>query len=69
MRVLLNGETRELADGATVADLVERSGLAHERRRGIAVAVDAEVVPRSAWEATELSEGQAVELLTAIQGG
>jgi sulfur carrier protein len=69
MRVVLNGEMRELADGATVADLVERSGLADERRRGIAVAVDAEVVPRSAWEATELSEGQAVELLTAIQGG
>ena len=69
MRVMVNGEARELADGATVADLVERSGLVDERRRGVAVAVDAEVVPRSAWEATQLSEGQAVELLTAIQGG
>ena len=69
MRVTLNGQARELAEGATVADLVERAGLADERRRGIAVAVDAEVVPRSAWKATELSDGQAVELLTAIQGG
>jgi sulfur carrier protein len=69
MKVLLNGEPREIADGATVADLVERSGLADERRRGVAVAVDAEVVPRSAWEKTRLTEGQAVELLTAIQGG
>jgi sulfur carrier protein len=69
MRVTVNGEARELADGATVADLVERSGLPGERRRGIAVAVDAEVVPRSAWAQTELADGQAVELLTAIQGG
>jgi sulfur carrier protein len=68
MRVIVNGEARELAEGATVADLVAQSG-AGERRRGIAVAVEAEVVPRSAWEDTELSEGQAVELLTAIQGG
>jgi sulfur carrier protein len=69
MRVTLNGEARELADGATVADLVERWVLAGERRRGIAVAVDAEVVPRSAWEETRLTEGQTVELLTAMQGG
>jgi sulfur carrier protein len=69
MRVMVNGEARELADGATVADLVERVGLPGEGRRGIAVAVDAEVVPRSAWAQTELAEGQAVELLTAIQGG
>jgi sulfur carrier protein len=69
MRVKLNGESRELAEGATVADLVERSGLAAARRRGIAVAVDAEVVPRSEWESTQLNEGQAVELVSAIQGG
>jgi sulfur carrier protein len=68
MKVTVNGEARELADGATVADLVEGSGLPNERR-GIAVAIDAEVVPRSAWGRTELSEGQSVELLTAIQGG
>ena len=68
MKVTINGEVRELADGATVADLVERSGLPNEPR-GIAVAIDAEVVPRSAWGRTELSEGQSVELLTAIQGG
>jgi sulfur carrier protein len=69
MRVKLNGESRELTDGATVADLVERSDLEAARRRGIAVAVDAEVIPRSEWESTQLSEGQAVELVSAIQGG
>ena len=37
--------------------------------RGMAVAVDAEVVPRSEWETVELTEGQRVEVVGAIQGG
>ena len=49
MRVVVNGEERELTEGATVADLVSQSADG-QSRRGIAVAVDAEVVPRSAWE-------------------
>jgi sulfur carrier protein len=68
VRVVVNGEERELTEGATVADLVSQSADG-QSRRGIAVAVDAEVVPRSAWERTALSEGQKVELLSAIQGG
>jgi sulfur carrier protein len=38
-------------------------------RRGLAVAVDAEVVPRSEWDARPLADGERVEVLTAIQGG
>ena len=38
-------------------------------RRGVAVAVDGEVVPRSAWDATTLADGQRVEVVGAIQGG
>jgi sulfur carrier protein len=68
MKVWLNGEERELEEGATVADVVSGSG-ADPVRRGVAVAVDAEVVPRSAWERTEIREGQRVELVNAIQGG
>lgn len=37
--------------------------------RGVAVAVDAEVVPRGAWAAEELREGAHVEVLHAVQGG
>lgn len=68
MRIVLNGEPRELAERATVADLVAQSA-GPGAGRGVAVAVDAEVVPRSAWQDTELIEGQRVELLAAIQGG
>jgi sulfur carrier protein len=69
VKVIVNGEPRELVEGATVADLLAQFGPDGERRRGVAVAVDAEVVPRSAWRETELSDGQRVELLIAIQGG
>ena len=62
-------EVRELLpDGATVEIAIEVSGAAAEQR-GVAVAVDGEVVPRSAWEATRLREGQRIEVLAAIQGG
>ncbi|MEX0992785.1 MAG: sulfur carrier protein ThiS [Solirubrobacterales bacterium] len=68
MKVILNGVERELAEGTTVADLVSVEDLP-AAGRGVAVAVDAEVVPRGAWEDTELNDGQSVELLAAIQGG
>jgi sulfur carrier protein len=68
MTVELNGEQVRLPDAATVAEAVARLG-AEERRRGIAVAVDGEVVPRSEWAGTELAEGQKVEVVGAIQGG
>jgi sulfur carrier protein len=68
MRVLLNGETAELADGATVQAAVETLDLPASGR-GVAVAVDAEVVPRTEWETHELREGARVEVLRAIQGG
>jgi sulfur carrier protein len=68
MRVVLNGEPRDLRDGATVADAVDASG-APESRAGVAVAVDGEVVPRSRWPEDALAEGQRVEVLKAVQGG
>jgi sulfur carrier protein len=69
MKVVVNGEERELRRGTTVADLVESERGGRTTARGVAVAVDTEVVPRSAWPATELSEGQRVELLAPMQGG
>jgi thiazole synthase len=68
MRIELNGEARELAVGATLADAVRESG-AERDGRGLAVALDGEVMPRAEWESTALGEGAAVEVLAAIQGG
>ncbi|HEU0237861.1 MAG TPA: sulfur carrier protein ThiS [Micromonosporaceae bacterium] len=66
MHITVNGELHEIADGATLADLVA------ERLRsdkGVAAAVDGEVAPRGSWPGVALRDGQAVELLTAVQGG
>ena len=66
LSVLVNGEARTLPGGATVADVVsELSG----GGRGTAVARNGEVVPRSLWSRTALASGDAVEVLTAAQGG
>ena len=68
MRIELNGAPRELPEDATL-DLAVREFGAGEGARGIAVALDGEVVPRGEWAETALREGQAVEVLAAIQGG
>jgi sulfur carrier protein len=68
LTIHVNGERRDLADGTTVAAVVASFG-AERGRRGVAVAVDAEVVPRTQWERRELHEGEHVEVLHAIQGG
>lgn len=64
--VVLNGAPRDLPGGATVADAV---GQLTEEVRGVAVAVNGEVVPRAAWPATVLAAGDRVEVLSAAQGG
>ncbi len=68
MRIELNGRPHELPDGAALDAAVGASG-ADPEARGVAVALDGEVVPRSEWERTPLCDGQAVEVLAAIQGG
>ena len=66
MNVIVNGEPTELAPGATVEAVLTALEVPD---RGVAVAVDAEVVPRGEWREHELSEGARVEVLRAIQGG
>ncbi|GHI48938.1 sulfur carrier protein ThiS [Streptomyces albidoflavus] len=64
--VSVNGERRELAAGTTLETLVAELTSAP---RGVAAAVNEAVVPRGAWTATVLGEGDRVEVLTAVQGG
>lgn len=68
MRVFLNGDPAELEAGATVQAVLEALELPAEGR-GVAVAVDSEVVPRGRWSEHELSEDARVEIVRAIQGG
>jgi sulfur carrier protein len=66
MTVTVNGDPRELAPGTTLADLVTQLV---PSAKGIAAAVNGEVVPRRAWPGTKLADGTAVEVVTAVQGG
>jgi thiamine biosynthesis protein ThiS len=66
MRVRLNGSNTELEDGTTLTAIVQRYG---RGERGIAVALNGEVVARSSWNDVELNEGDRVEVLGAIGGG
>jgi sulfur carrier protein len=68
MNVTINGRPRELSAGATVASVVELLDVA-PGARGVAVALDGEVVTRGRWADTELHEGSLVEVVAAIQGG
>ena len=68
MIVELNGRAESLPDGSTVADAVKAAG-ADGETRGVAVAVDGEVVRRAEWVTTPLAERQAVEVVRAVQGG
>jgi sulfur carrier protein len=66
--ISLNGQSSDLPAGETIAGALGRLGLAVDAR-GVAVAVDGEVVPRAAWESFVLPLGARVEVLTAMQGG
>ena len=65
MNVIVNDKSVECDEQITVARLMERLGFPE---KGIAVAVDATVLPRSRWQTT-LFDGARLEVVTAVQGG
>ena len=65
--IFLNGEPRD-RDGATIAELLADLGV-EDRARGVAVAIDGEIVPRAEWRERHVNEGERVEALSAMQGG
>lgn len=65
--VTVNGAPREVA-GRTVTELLAVLETAADGR-GVAVAIDGEVVVRATWPTRTLRAGERVEVLTAIQGG
>ena len=66
MRLTINGRTENRSDTCSVATLVAELIAA---QRGVAVAVNGTVVPRSTWADVDLADGDKVEVLTAAQGG
>ena len=68
MTVEINGRPHELPEGASVRDAAVAAGV-EPGARGVAVALDGEVVPRGRLDLTPLRDGQRVEVVAAIGGG
>jgi sulfur carrier protein len=66
--IFVNGRPTQGHDDATVAQLLAVLGVDREAR-GVAVAVDGEVIPRREWPDRTVPGGARVEALTAMQGG
>ncbi|MDT4915622.1 MAG: sulfur carrier protein [Pseudonocardiales bacterium] len=66
MTITFNGAACVIEDGTTLETLLQSMSTT---ARGFAAAIDGEVVPRPTWQMVVLREGQAVEVLTAVQGG
>lgn len=71
MKIELNGEVRDVAEGVTVDEVIGMvaGGRIPPDRGGVAVALDGEVIPRSAWASTTPDPGAEIEVVAAIQGG
>jgi sulfur carrier protein len=68
MELVINGEHRQLSDVHTLDEVIGRLDLAGQER-GVAVALNDQVVPKSEWEEKKLSPGDRIEVIRAVQGG
>ena len=66
MEIIVNGEQRQVPDSYTAAQLVDAMGLAGQR---IAMEVNLEIVPRSAYEKHAFQSGDRIEVVHAVGGG
>jgi len=66
MKLILNGEPRHLAGPTSVAELLRQMGI---DRAKVAVERNLEIVPKSAYDATLLADGDRVEIVAFIGGG
>ena len=68
MNVIVNGEKKTIENGTAVSQMVEQT-VGQDTGRGIAVALNGTVVPRSEWATTQLESDDRIEILTAVAGG
>jgi len=66
VQVTVNGVPADVDEDVTLTDLV---GARTDERRRVAVALNGDVVPRSAWDATRLVTGDSIEVLAPVAGG
>jgi len=68
MDLIINGEKKDSGDVRTLEALMKRLGYTAESK-GLAVALNDTVIPKSRWKATSLNNGDTIEIIHAVQGG
>lgn len=66
MKLLINGESRELPSPLSVASLIEQLGMKLDR---VAVELNRDIVTRDQWTSTSLAEGDRLEIVHFVGGG
>lgn len=66
MKIIVNGEDKQVSEGYTAAELVEAMGLTDKR---IAMEVNLEIVPRGTYTEFTFNTGDKVEIVHAVGGG
>lgn len=69
IEITVNGQSKSISPESSVTDVLQSEGVEVEEARGIAVALNDEIVRRAAWETTGIGDGDRVEIVTARQGG
>lgn len=64
--ITVNGEKKQLDDGATVEDLLQQMDV---RRDYLAVERNRSIVPRTDYEKTPLADGDVIEIVSLVGGG
>ena len=68
MKIVLNGKDRDVPDGLMLRELLVECGL-DPSQKGVAVAINAEIVTRGAWASTRVEAGNRIDIIHAVQGG
>lgn len=66
MNLTINGESRDFPGDLTLAALIAQLGMKADR---VAVELNLEIVPRDKWEATQLKDGDKLEIVHFVGGG
>ncbi len=68
MKIIVNGNERDIGEGANLIDLLTQSKLDNDKP-GVAVAINNNVISTSEWENIKLKQNDRIEIIRAVQGG
>ena len=68
MKIILNGNEKDVNNGANLLDLLSQSKISNDKQ-GVAVAINEDVISREEWKQIKLKQNDRIEIIQAVQGG